>query len=153
MRLINPGLGEVADRLTILALKIAHASEAAIDPAHYVNERNALLVLLRGTSLDTDGVRERLFDLAAVNACLWHAEDDLRALRRDADDYLPGLRDEGRSPAALAAARQSVNDVYLMIGPLAVRIQTLNDQRADLVRALNKLAGTDLGPEKHTQGD
>ena len=127
MRLVNPGLGEIADRLSILALKIAHAAQEGKDPTHFVNERNALLTQLRTYALEAGA--EALFALAAVNAMLWHAEDDLRAWRK-ADSANLGTADL----AAVAA--------------VAFRIQALNDQRADLVRALNKSAGTDLGAEK-----
>ena len=130
MRLVNLGLGEIADRLSILALKIAHAAQEGKDATHFVNERNALLTQLRTYALEAGA--EALFALAAVNAMLWHAEDDLR-------DYRTRVKGD--------AANLQDNAVY-EAATIAFRIQALNDQRADLVRALNKSAGTDLGAEK-----
>ena len=65
--------------------------------------------------------------LAAVNAALWHAEDDLREAR----------------------ASDSPPDGYWKdAGTLAFRIQALNDQRAVLVASINKATGNHLGEEK-----
>ena len=130
MRCTNLGPGELADRLSILALKIAHGLQADRDVTHFINERNVLLVQLRAGS--TDAGLEQLFELAAVNAMLWHAEDDLREYR--ADFTVNGAT----LPEALAVVA------------IAFRIQSLNDRRAELVGTLNKLAGQDLGPEKLT---
>ena len=128
MRLVNIGLGEMADRLSILALKVAHGGEAGKDTTHFVTERNALLSQVR--SYELAGAAEWLFELSAVNAMLWHAEDDLR-----------GYRDRCPKGAESAADLQAV-------WVIAFRIQSLNDRRAELVWALNKQAGTDLGQEK-----
>lgn len=130
MRAVNIGLGEIADRLSILALKIAHGEQAGKETTHFVNERNALLTMLRGYELA--GVAEQLFDLAAVNGMLWYAEDDLREFRRSCGDKLPEGDRDTRDAVVLCA----------------FRIQSLNDRRADLVWTLNKQAGTDLGQEK-----
>lgn len=124
MRLVNIGAGEIADRLTILALKIAYGLEGGKDVAHFIKERNALVVQFRNYELAP--LAEALFELAAVNAMLWHAEDDLRE-----------LRDTPENPSWLSAA-----------GAVGFRIQALNDRRAALVWTLNKAAGTDRGREK-----
>lgn len=126
MRLVNIGAGEMADRLSILALKIAHGEDVGKDTSHFRTERNAILVQFRSAA--TDAGLEHLFDLAAVNAMLWHAEDDMREYRR------------------LFAA--GCGNDFPGICACAFRIQSLNDQRAELVWTLNKLAGTDLGKEK-----
>jgi len=127
VRLANIGVGELADRLSILALKIAHATQAGKDASHFVNERNVLVVQFRSH----EPAAEHLFDLAAVNAMLWHAEDDLREYRQAVPE-----------PDALGDAG------LVAVARVAYRIQALNDRRAELVGTLNKLAGTDLGPEK-----
>jgi len=134
VRLVNIGTGEMADRLSILALKIAHGEDAGKDTAHFRTERNAILVQFRSAA--TDAGLEHLFDLAAVNAMLWHAEDDLREWRGQAHLPHPTLDLD--------------NDQLVEVAKVAFRIQSLNDQRAELVWTLNKLAGTDLGREKLT---
>ena len=130
MRLINAGAGEVTDRLTILALKILIGTEQGKETKHFQNERTALLTKLGAQTLN--GVWfDHVLDLAAVNAALWHAEDDLRDVRREqcmgADIYVKLL------PHA---------------GELGIRIQSLNDQRAGLVQAINEKTGNNLGEEK-----
>lgn len=129
-RLVNPGLGDQLDRLTILALKILHKGAQE----HWVRERNALLAQVR-TRNGVGAALEALVELAAVNGALWQAEDDLRALRIalpvgnwDPADY--------RTDAAADAARAGV------------RIQDLNDRRAALVDQINALVGDDRGAEK-----
>lgn len=132
MRLVNIGLGEIADRLSILALKVAHGTEQGKDISHFVNERNALLTQTR--TYELAGCVEWLFELAAVNGMLWQAEDDLR---------------EWRGMAHLSHLTIGLDNAQLVdVGKIAFRIQSLNDHRAELVHALNKQAGTDLGQEK-----
>jgi hypothetical protein len=125
MRLINPGPGEVADRLTILALKILFGQQAAKDTTHFERERAALLVKFR--SADAGKLIEPLLELAAVNGALWHKEDELREWR-DQDPNSLG------PPAAVVAC--------------AFQIQSLNDRRATLVGQINTLAGDAPAPEK-----
>ena len=130
MRLINAGCGEISDRLTILALKILIGTEQGKDVKHFANERTALLTKLGAQTLNGAWF-DHVLDLAAVNAALWHAEDDLRDVRREqcmgADIYVKLL------PHA---------------GELGIRIQSLNDQRAGLVQAINEKTGNNLGEEK-----
>jgi hypothetical protein len=113
-RLVNFGLGEICDRISILALKLLHAEEKKIDVSHFRNERATLMTKV----LARDGGRwiEYFTDLAAVNAALWSAEDALRELR-SAD-----LANEN-------AART------------AFRIQALNDKRAELITQINSFSG------------
>jgi hypothetical protein len=122
MRLINYGVGEIADRLTILSLKILYGTEAAKDTKHFLDERNALLAQLRSRELN-GGWFEHVLELAAVNGRLWQSEDDLRGMRT----------------AKLA-------DGYA--AELAFRIQGLNDRRAELVNLINKVTGEHRGDEK-----
>jgi len=115
-RIVNVGLGEVCDRLSILALKILFGELKGVDISHFQRERAALLPKLSATSAGR--WTEHYVDLAAVNAALWQAEDDLRLLRADA------------RPTAMELAAQ-----------IAFRIQAWNDRRAELVQQINALVG------------
>lgn len=120
MRLINFGTGEILDRLSILALKIQYGSEAGKEVKHFLDERNALLAKFEAP---TNGRwLEHALELMVVNARLWQSEDELRDFRN--------------LPAASG------------INALAFRIQDLNDRRAELIKAINKLTGDYLGEEK-----
>ena len=133
MRLVNYGCGEMADRLTILALKLLIGKEQGKPTDHFRNERNALITQLNAR--ETCGPwLEHLFELSAVNAALWHAEDDLRELRGSWEGF--------KDAAALGAAG--------IAGELAFRIQALNDQRAALVGLINEKAGDGTTQEKLT---
>ena len=127
MRLINAGPGEMADRLTILALKILHGAEKGRDTKHFLDERNALVTSLRGREI-TGAWLEHLLELAATNAALWYAEDELREYR------------EAGNPKSGAESKVVVE--------VAFRIQALNDRRAELVQAINQATGDHLGSEK-----
>ena len=126
-RLINYGLGEVLDRLTILDLKILAAGDAGQPIDHWRNEQAVLLTqvqtrLLLGTTAWIElGLR-----LAMINGLLWHAEDDLRACRN--------------LPLDVAITESSSR--------IAFRIQDLNDRRSQLITQINQLTGEHLGPEK-----
>lgn len=124
-RLINPGLGDYLDRLSILALKILHGRVAGKDVEHFEREGNAVLVKTR-TAVDPASYMELYSQLAAVNAALWYATDALRDV------------------AARAFPVSSSEEA----GRLGIQILRLNDQRAVLVDQLNKLAGDTTGPEK-----
>lgn len=119
-RLVNFGLGEICDRLSILALKIRHAGDK--DVSHFKNERAALQVKL--VTHEPGRWLEHFVELSTVNAMLWYAEDALRA-HRDA------------GPAA------EPRDVV----ECAFAIQELNDERAVLIAHINALVG-DKAPEK-----
>ena len=135
-RLVNIGTGEIVDRLTILALKILYAGQQDKPVEHFTNEQHALLVMLRGKTLN--GVWfEHAVGLGAVNGALWRVEDQMRELRN-----LPnGER------AEWAGFGQTFNE---RVVTTAFRIQELNDERARLVEAINKLTGDHLGSEKLT---
>ena len=122
MRLINYGLGEITDRLSILSLKKLFGEQAGRDIAHWRNEQTALLVQTRNRTLNL----ELSLELAAVNAALWHKEDELRAYRRHGGTVVPAVA----------------------IVSCAFRIQELNDQRAALVHKINELAGDASAAEK-----
>ena len=129
-RLVNIGVGEICDRLTILALKVLYAEQQNKNADHFVQERNALLVMLRGRELNA-GWFEHALGLSAVNAALWQEEDALRDLRPKKEPLPPW--------DPVAAARD-----------VAFHIQELNDERARLVETINKATGDHLGAEKLT---
>jgi hypothetical protein len=125
MRLINPSTGEISDRLTILALKILAGAEKGTDVAHFETERAALLTAIRTKTLNGKWF-EGVLGLGAVNAMLWHAEDDLRILRN--------------LPRGHAVDQDATT--------IAFRVQALNDRRAELVGQINKEAGDGDSKEK-----
>jgi hypothetical protein len=110
-KLLDPGLGELTDRLSILGLKILSAEKTGRPFAHFVIERTAILSRL---ALMQPAVRLSA-DLYRVNSQLWEAEDRLRASRGDWDD-IEYLREVTR---------------------LAFGIQALNDERSQLIAQLN----------------
>ena len=122
MRLINFGVGEITDRLSILALKILHAKPDT-DVSHFTHERAALLAKLAGRSLN-GAWYEQSVELGAVNGAIWHEEDELRAYRT----YRP-------------------TDHEIVV-EIAFRLQELNDRRHELVAEINKRAGDFFGNEK-----
>jgi hypothetical protein len=124
MRLVNYGAGEIADRLTILALKLAHAPESGGD--HFRHEQVALLAKLRAGN-GIASYLDELLELGAVNGQLWQAEDELRGYR---DDGAPETQD------------------CKQVAYCAYRIQQLNDRRAALVEAINLKTGEHRGSEK-----
>ena len=132
-RLVNIGVGEIVDRLTILALKILYAGQQGKSADHFEQERNALLTQLRGRTTMNGLWFEPALTLGAVNGALWQTEDKIREYRIQASAV-------GYDPAFTNKA----------IVQAAFRIQELNDQRAGLVEAINKLTGDHLGSEKLT---
>ena len=125
-RLVNYGVGEIVDRLTILELKILHGRQAGKAVDHFETERAALLTQLRGRSLNGAWF-EHVLTLGAVNGLLWRTEDTIRAARTTSGDL----------------QREAFEIVTT-----AFRIQALNDQRAALIETINKLTGEHLGSEK-----
>jgi hypothetical protein len=128
-RLRNYGPGELADRLTILALKRLHGAQAGKDCSAWNNEWAILQTEVRSKRTLS---LEAVLDLAAINAALWTAEDDLRLLRRQEE------------------ARHTEEAFYQDVVRVAFRIQSLNDQRAALVDKINREAGEGAGSDKVT---
>lgn len=131
MRLVNYGLGEITDRLSILSLKKLFGEQAGRDTTHWRNEQNALLVQARNRSLNL----ELALELAAVNAALWHKEDELRAYRQQPIDQRAQWAGFGKSWVEAVAA-------------VAILIQELNDKRAAIIQKINEAAGDASAPEK-----
>jgi hypothetical protein len=130
MSLSNPGIGEITDRLTILALKILYRGAAGRPTKHFEDERNVLLTKIAARQLNGGWV-ESLLAIGAVNAALWAAEDALREYRKD---HTAGI-----------VSREALWEDAVKV---AFRIQELNDQRAALIETINKQAGDFLGSEK-----
>ena len=130
--LLNIGAGNIADRLTILALKLLHYGAAGTPTDHLRDERNALLVQLRSRKGGKD-YTEELLELAAVNGRLWTLTDQLRAL------------DNSETPRATTT--------LIHAGQIGIDILRLNDHRAKLVARINKATGEWRGSEKGTGKD
>jgi hypothetical protein len=120
-RLINFGLGEVCDRLSLLALKILYGELQGSDVTRERHERAALLVKLAVRSPNGRWL-EIWNDLHAVHAALWLYEADLRSYR-----------------AASDAAVRAVRAEEIVV--CAFRIQDLYDRRASLITQINSLVG------------
>lgn len=132
-RLLNPGLGELVDRLTILRLKILHAPDPR-DTMHFHTEQAQVQMLI-------DRVHQGLHvplethtklgtytaDLHMVNRKLWALEDRM---------------------AQYAQSRLYYEDHLADVGDLGISIWHANRDRNTLIREINALAGTDVGPEK-----
>lgn len=122
-RLLNPGIGDICDRLTILALKIQHGTAAGKDVAHFVRERNGLLTKVLAATLNGSWF-EHVLALGAVQAALWQLTDEMRGYLAD---YAAGI--------VLQEA------LYEDAAKCGMAIMRLNDQRAELVRTINELTG------------
>lgn len=119
-RLLDPGLGEITDRLTILALKILHGEAAGKDVAHFVRERNGLLTKVRAATVNGSWFEQALA-LGAVNAALWQRTD------------------EQRSYLGLEKLTQVVE--WQSAALCGIAIMRLNDERARLVASINAQVG------------
>lgn len=132
-RLVAPGPGEILDRLTILSLKIVHGRQAGTPVGHWAEERE-VLCLAHCTHAWCPSAC--LLELAAVNAALWQAEDQIREMRQ-------------RYTNATGAVSANFTEGDVEEGfQCALRIATLNDRRAVLVHQINTQGGIDRPPEK-----
>lgn len=128
MRLINFGPGEIADRLTILALKMAYGTAAGKPIEHFERERNALLPLFTNTTHKR--WLEHYTELGAVNALIWAHTEEVRNLR----DVHPTIG--------------KIVEVQRLAW-LAIQLQNGNDHRAELITIINGNSGnTEEGAEK-----
>lgn len=123
-RLINPGVGELVDRASILTLKLLHAP--ADSAPHLRREYQQVLAIVQPRTTSAGWIAEAL-ELTVVNGVLWHAEDDLRAVRDGS---------------------QLVDGDLIAAGRIAFRIQALNDRRNELIGEINKTTGEWAGEEK-----
>ncbi len=123
-RLIRFGLGEIVDRLTILALKLAHDVG---DTDSFDTERRELISLIKPNDA---GTVPEWSDLANVNNQLWMAEDKMRAYRE-------------------RKLLLTTHD-HFDISELGMRCQELNDERSQLIASINQSQG-DHHAEKRTE--
>jgi hypothetical protein len=130
-RLINPGIGDICDRLTILALKALHAKAAGKPHEHFEHEQAALLAQVRSRTLNGLWF-DQFLELGATNAALWQAEDELRQWREQYEEDARGVEPIARGD----------------ITQIAFRIQALNDRRSELISLININAGDHRGEEK-----
>lgn len=128
MRLIDPGPGDILDRLTILALKIVYGKQAGRSVDLWGVEYAALCNRVADAAWIA-----RLLELAAVNGALWQAEDEMRRLRQPFET--PGIA-------------QSSDRLVQDVASCGARIQTLNDRRAELITLINVNAGLDRPSDK-----
>lgn len=139
-RLLNPGPGELADRLVILQLKLAFAPrDAVVD--HFLNERRELQLWLSSSIVIAETRDppianfvsvwlELLTRLAAVNAVLWQLEDQTRGWR------------------AASVTRGAVEPGQAAVWAALSTVQALNDERNGVVNEINRLFGLPSAPEK-----
>lgn len=136
MRLLEPDLGEVADRLSILRLKIDAGMQKGVSTQGWEEEQKQLDAYLQrkivdwqrlATSFSWDDFGKANAELAVVNLKLWQAEDEMRFYR----DRSGQLTDPEMHAVAM----------------LGLRIADLNDVRCRLVRDINVIFGAE-GQEK-----
>ena len=116
-------VGELLDKLTILAIKLQRIDDAA-KRANITREQEALEIVVAAAGLRAAvGVTELETELRRVNEQLWEIEDSIREHER-----------QQRFDAAFIA--------------LARAVYRTNDQRADLKRRINALVSSELVEEK-----
>src|ERR1700739_187593 len=117
MRLLKPSPGEVYDRLTILALKIRHSTQAS-----FIEEHAALCKYLKENNFNVPV--DLATELGRINTRLWDLEDEQRQLIKSSN-FENVVKD---------------SDEYQFVQN-AVTIVRLNDARADTVRKINEACG------------
>ncbi len=116
-------VGELLDKLTILAIKLERIDDGA-KRANIAREQEALETVVAAAGLRAAaGVAELEAELRRVNEQLWEIEDSIREHER-----------QQRFDAAFIA--------------LARAVYRTNDQRADFKRRINALVGSELVEEK-----
>jgi hypothetical protein len=114
--------GEIADKLTIIEIKLKHIK----DEAKLVNLRNEYAVLDEAVAKIISKDHEYYKELLKINQELWDIEDLIRDLERD--------KDFGEEFVKTARA------VYFT-----------NDKRSEVKRKINELTGSNLVEEKSYQ--
>jgi hypothetical protein len=114
--------GEIADKLTIIEIKLKHIK----NEAKLKNLRNEYAVLDEAVSQIIKKDHELYIALLNINQELWNIEDTIRDLERD--------KDFGENFIKTARA------VYFT-----------NDKRSDIKRKINELTGSNLVEEKSYQ--
>lgn len=111
--------GEIADKLTIIEIKL----ERIKDALKLVNLRKEYEILNNAVALIIDKEQPLYIDLYNINNQLWDIEDHIRDLERAkdfSDDFI-----------------QTARSVYF-----------INDKRSDVKRKINELTGSNLTEEK-----
>lgn len=123
-RLIDPGIGELVDRLTILRLKLLHAPQD-VATSHFQSEEAQIQMRLDALGHPaSDDVLVAQVQLLQQNAQLWRLEDRMA-------EYVAHPDNDDRAVAMTAIA-----------------IWRANRRRNALIQQINTLAGTVRGPEK-----
>ena len=134
-RLMQPGLGELADRLSILALKILHTPPEANSHFHAEQAlcQHAFDYTMKelGWSPTTtpEAVLMQMRCLRGANVELWKMEDQMARYATN---------------VVVHPSRQTIE----RIAELGLNIWRHNRERNDRIREINRLAGMDHGPEK-----
>ena len=116
-------VGELLDKLTILAIKLERIEDPA-KRANIAREHGALEAVVQDEGLrEPEGVAELEQELRSVNEQLWRIEDEIREHER----------------------QQRFDDAFIA---LARAVYRTNDERAALKRRLNALTGSELVEEK-----
>ena len=133
--LLEPTIGEVLDRLSILTLKIEAGMRKSVSTELWERERTDLDAYLTkkmqswqqtATSGSTEDFGKLVADLTIANTKLWIAEDELR-LKRPKNGGHPSDEDE----------------LVKEVAEVAFRIANLNDARSDAIQRLNLIFGTE----------
>lgn len=125
--LLNPSPADMIDRVTILSLKIEKGLVEGKPVAHWEEERGKLVDHLVHLPLDlAKGARvaECVHSVAAINALIWHREEEIRR-------WIPDLLD----PEYQESPR--------MIAELAAGTRKLADRRHDLLRLIDQAFGVE----------
>lgn len=116
MRVMNPGPGEIVDRLTVVARKIVESAKGSERRKQFEAEMSELFSAIGKNFGDIDATKNAYL-LAATNAAIWQLEDELRSCRNE----------------------EEVNAEH--VKTVAYRIQELNDSRAVFVATINNICG------------
>ncbi len=114
--------GEIADKLTIIEIKLKHIK----DEAKLKNLRTEYAVLDEAVSKIIKKDHKLYVALLNINQELWNIEDDIRDLERD----------------------KNFGDAFVKT---ARAVYFTNDKRSDIKREINKLTGSNLVEEKSYQ--
>lgn len=127
-RLLNPGLGELMDRFTILQLKIMHAPIGTT--THFHTEQAQIQMLMERVWSPIDKETDGLFDrLLETNKHLWGLEDEMAKYAKR-ENFTYGDRSNA------------------VIAQVAIEIWRFNRERNLVIDEINKRVGHFQGAEK-----
>ncbi len=135
-RLLSPGVGDLTDRHTILALKITMGARTGRPVDHFLDEQRQIercsawkQRFLPMTKRQRQAYEQEHETLATLNTSLWEYTDQLREYNQ--------LTGKGLTPTQTSE-----------VAGLALLILRANDKRAACVARIDQLAGTYAGAEK-----